>query len=142
MKEEEHNSTITKYLVQIEFRYQRIPPSEIYSQHTDTMLTLGVYNDEQEAYNAGNEALEKLEAKYPIHVFPSGQEAPKERFSKNGGAFGSSKRLITNLAYLKTPFSFYAKVTPLFFDGLEEVVDMVHGSLKKYRKCKETLNNQ
>jgi len=122
-----------KYLVQIEFRHHQIPPSEDFGSSTSTMLTVGVYKNEQEAYNAGNKVMEVLEARYPLHVFPDGSKAVKKRFSKNGGAFGYPNRLITKSAYLKTPFDFYAQVTPLVHAGLEGVLNQVEDSVKEYR---------
>ena len=87
----------------------------------------------EEACKEGNKALEFLESKFKIHVFPNGNKAKKARFSKNGGACGGKHDLVTNLAYLKTPFNFYAKITTLNLDPLEEKVNEV---LKCVEECK------
>ena len=74
-----------------------------------------------------------LESLFDLHVFPSGIAAKRERFSKNGGPFGSKKNLITDMAYLKTPFRFFAKITTLEYDNIEGVVNSVLDSIKKYK---------
>ena len=80
--------------------------------------------------------MENLESKFELHVFPKGNKAKKDRFSKNGGCFGGKKDLISNLAYLRTPFDFYAKITTLKYAPIDESIDEVLNSLKKYREYK------
>lgn len=128
-----------KHLVTIEFRYKEIPKSDIYSEHKSKKVTIGVFDDFEEACEIGNLLLKTLESKFDLHVFPNGKgTAKRERFSKNGGCFGSKKNLITNLAYLKTPFEFYAKITTLKFDSIAETIDGVVDSVKKYREFKKS----
>ena len=123
-----------KYLVTIEFRYSDAPPEGYnYTSHTKT-VTIGVYDDFDDACKYGNELMENLESKFQIHTFPDGTKAKKDRFSKNGGCFGSKNVLITNLAYLKTPFEFYAKITTLKYDEINDVINDVIKSVKRYRE--------
>jgi hypothetical protein len=126
-----------KYLVTIEFRYTEVPKSENYSEHKSKTITVGVFDDFDNACLEGNKLLENLEDKFPLHVFPNGRgDAKKERFSKNGGCFGSKKTLVTNLAYLKTPFEFYAKIETLKIDDIENTINSVVESIKKHREYK------
>jgi len=76
-----------------------------------------------------------LESKFDLHIFPNGKgTAKRERFSRNGGCFGSKKNLITNLAYLKTPFQFFAKITTLKYDVIDNVIEEVTDSVKMYKE--------
>lgn len=126
-----------KFLLTIEFRYKEIPKSDIFSGHESKTTTIGVFDDFDAAADEGNKLLSNLESKFPLHVFPNGKGvAKKERFSKNGGGFGSEKNLITDLAYLKTPFEFYAKIETLKMDDIEETIEGVVDSIKKYREHK------
>jgi len=126
-----------KFLLTIEFRYREIPKSDIYSEHKSKKIAIGVFDDFDTACVEGNKLMVNLESKFPLHVFPNGKGvAKKERFSKNGGCFGSKKSLITNLAYLKTPFEFYAKIDTLKMDNIEETIEGVVDSIKKYREHK------
>jgi hypothetical protein len=94
------------------------------------VVTIGVYDTFDEAVLQGNKQLELLENRFSLHKFPSGKEASKERFSLNGGCFGSKNTLVTNLAYLKTPFDFFFKITELKYLSLEDSLLMVMEGIK------------
>lgn len=130
-----------KYLVIIEFRYSGVPKGEYDGGSRSKKITIGVYDDFGEACLNGNQALEVLESRFELHTFPTGNKAMKERFSKNGGCFGNKKDLITNLAYLKTPFEFFAQITTLKYSSLNETVDEVVDSVKRYREYKKIADN-
>ena len=125
-----------KYLVKIEFRYSDAPKTEDGSTTRNKMVTIGVYDTFEDACLNGNNLLETLESKFESHQFPDGRKAPKERFSKNGGCFGGKNTLVTNLAYLKTPFEFYAKIETLKYNPIDEVIEDVVSSSKRYRSYK------
>ena len=127
-----------KFLVNIEFRYSDAPKDERYSTIKNKTITIGVYDDFDEACKNGNIALEHLESRFKLHVFPSGAKASKERFSKKGGCFGSKKTLISDIAYLKTPFRFFAKITTLKHDPVKSTIDSVLESVDRYREYKKT----
>ena len=131
-----------KHLVTIEFRYREVPKSEIYSEYRSKTITIGVFDDFEDACKKGNKLMETLESKFPLHVFPNGKgTAKKERFSKNGGCFNSKRDLITNLAYLKTPFEFYAKIKTLKLNNIEKTIEDVVDSIKKYKEYR-LLNDE
>lgn len=124
-----------KYILTIEFRYKGVPKSDIDSECKSKTITIGIYTTFDDACAAGNKVLEGFESKFPLHVFPNGRgTARRVRFSKNGGCFGSKKKLITNLAYLTTPFEFYAKIDTLKFDDIMATIDGVVKSVKVYRE--------
>lgn len=121
-----------KYLVRIEFRYSDAPKTEDGYTSRNKMVTIGVYDTFEDACRNGNKLLEVLESKFELHQFPDGSKASKKRFSKNGGSFGSKKTLVTNLAYLKTPFEFYAKIETLKYSPIDEVIEDVVSASKRY----------
>jgi hypothetical protein len=127
-----------KYLVQIEFRYSKAPKDEIDTDYSSKTITIGVFNDFNEAFDEGNKVLEFLESRFNLHEFPNGTKAIKERFSLNGGCFGSKKTLITNMAYLQTPFSFFAKITELKHESIDEALNYILKSVKDYREWKKS----
>ena len=125
-----------QYLVKIEFRYFDAPETESCSTTRNKIVTIGVYDTFEEACKNGNSILENMESKFKCHYFPDGSKASNERFSKNGGCFGLPKTLVTNLAYLKTPFEFYATIETLKYDSINESIDEVVNSSKRYRSYK------
>ena len=106
-----------KYLVTVEFRHK----------FDSTTITLSICDSFDEACHSGNHFLEGLESRFDLHVFSNGQQAEKERFSVDGGCFGEPKTLISNLAYIQTPFTFYAKITTLRFADINETIGGLYG---------------
>ena len=125
-----------KYLVRIEFRYSDAPEIEDGYTTKNKKVTIGVYDTFEDACQNGNNLLEVLESKFELHQFPDGRKASKERFSKTGGCFGSKHTLVTNLAYLKTPFEFYAEIETLKYNPIDEVIENVVSASKRYRNYK------
>ncbi|GEM_PF-1132037 len=122
------------YLLTIEFRYADAPNAKLDSTVRDKIITIGTYDDFELACIHGNKALETLESRFELHRFPDGSLAEKYRFSTNGGCFGGKNNLVTNLAYLKTPFHFYAKITTQKHGDINETVDEVLASLKRHKQ--------
>lgn len=128
-----------KYLVTIEFRYYNDPKYEHDSGFTTKTVTIGVYDTFDEACLHGNKLLENLESKFPLHRYPHGQNASKERFSKNGGPFRTKKDLVTDMAYLTTPFNFFAKIETLKHLDIDQTIIEVVESVKSYRAYKASI---
>ena len=128
-----------KYLVKIEFRYSDAPKTDDGCTSKNKTVTIGVYDTFPDAIKNGNALLEVLESKFELHQFPDGKKASKDRFSENGGCFGSKVILITNLAYLNTPFEFYATITTLKYRNIDETINDILDSVKRYRNYKSTL---
>ncbi len=133
---------MTKELVTIEFRYYDKPQYDRDSGSATKKITIGVFDTLDEAIIEGNKALEVFEKHFQIHKFPNGSEAKKDRFGKNNGCFGSATRLISPLAYLKTPFDFYAKITKLTYADVEQTILDVLDATKRYREYKISEQEQ
>jgi len=129
---------MTKELVTIEFRFRDKPKGEWDSGHPSKTITIGVFDTFEEAIIEGNKVLETLEKHFKIHVYPNKSEARRERFSKNGGCFGSARRLVTDLAYLQTPFNFFAKIEKLTYNDVEETINEVLEANKRYIEYKNS----
>jgi hypothetical protein len=129
-----------KFLVDIEFRYRDKKPNKDDSDYISKTITIGVFDTLEEANAEGNKCLEVLENNFDLHKFPQGHYASKDRFSKNGGCFGSRKDLVTNLAYLRTPFEFFAHVKRLQYLDLQDTINEVVESCKRYREYKLRQN--
>ena len=122
-----------KYLVTIRFTYNDAPKDEFLSGYTQKTITIGVYGTEDEAITNGNKALEKFEKYFPLN--PNWNV--KERFSNNGGPFGEPKHLVTNTAWITTPFSLAAEITVVNYQDVEETINNVLEAQKRYKEYKE-----
>ena len=129
-----------KYLVTIEFRYKEISRVDGEPGITSRTLTIGVFDDFGVACEKGNNLLVNLENRFPLHVYPGNCVAEKSRFSQNGGVFGSRLTLVTNLAYLKTPFQFYAKISTLRFGDVNETTDDVLEAIKTCQRYENLMD--
>jgi hypothetical protein len=127
------------YLVTLDLRYAKAPLIRGAVPDHDTILTtIGVYDNFDAACAAGNDVLTNLEARYPLHVYPDGRKASRSanRFSRTGGPFGSRVTLVSNLAYLKTPFRFFVKITRLNYHDVDGVIDYADSDARAYRAWK------
>ena len=125
---------MTKELLTIEFRYRDKPKNDSDSEHRSKTITIGVFDTLEEAIVEGNKAMEVFEKHFKLNTAWN----KKERFSTNGGCFGEPNRLITALAYLQTPFEFYAHITKLTYDDIEEAITKVLEAGKRYKEYKNT----
>lgn len=121
-----------KELLTIEFRYNDKPESVNFCGNKTKTITIGVFDTLSEAIIEGNKALEVFEKHFKLNTAWN----KKERFSENGGCFGSSKRLITPLAYLQTPFDFYAKITKLKYEDVNQTILEVLEAGERYKEYK------
>jgi hypothetical protein len=105
-----------KYQVDIEFRYTTKNDDDETDYHFKTCV-IGIYNTLDDAVQAGNIMLEsQLETRFKLNEHWN----VKERFSKNNV-------LISELAYLRTPFQFFARIKPLHFTDVGEAVENILG---------------
>lgn len=125
-------STKTLYLVNIEFRYRDYSKEEDrLTQHSKT-VTIGIYNSYEDAKKAGNAMLEKeLESRFPLN---------KNRNNKNRFGETYTKYLISDLAYLTTPFSFFASIKELKLDSVGETIETILESEKRYREGRNKID--
>lgn len=134
-----------KFLLTFELtytKYKYADKSEHENEYVRKKITIGVFDDFDTAAIEGNKFLEMMESKFPIHKYPNGHNAAIQRFSKNGGMFGSRNTLISNLAYLSTPFSFYAKIETLkMLDPVSEI-DKAVLEVKDYNERRAVYEKQ
>ncbi|MEK6880345.1 MAG: hypothetical protein AABY22_12085 [Nanoarchaeota archaeon] len=123
---------MTKELLTIEFRYHDKPKNEDFSGSETKTITIGVFDTLDEAIIEGNKALEIFEKHFKLNTAWN----RKDRFSKNGGCFGSANRLISPLAYLQTPFDFYAKITKLTYTDIEQTILDILDATNRYKEYK------
>lgn len=119
-----------KYLIDIEFRFNGKPDNRgnVYKNKT---ITLGICDNIEEACTIGNKCLEKLEKQFKLNIYWD----RKERFSLNN-------YLIGDLAYLQTPFQFFASIKTLEFTPLEDTIKNVMEDIKGYRDAKNKENEE
>lgn len=125
-------TTTEKHLVTIEFRYTTKfinEYKETENKSKNKTITIGLFDTLEEAIIEGNKSLEVLESHFPLHTYPSGDKAKKNRFCKNY-IFGQPNKLVTNLAYLKTPFEFFAKIQTLYYANTNDAILSVLSELK------------
>lgn len=118
-----------QYLVTIEFRYMDAPKSDLLSGHENKEITVGVYDNEDDAISNGNKALEAFEARFPLNPHWN----TKERFSRNGGCLGNPKYLVSNNTWITTPFDVYAKITVLKYQDVNEAINEVLEAGERYK---------
>lgn len=120
----------TQELLTIEFRYTDVKDEEKY--HATKTITIGVFDTLDEAIIEGNKALEIFEKHFKLNTANN----KKERFSKNGGCFGTANRLVSPLGYLQTPFDFYAKIKKLTYGDIEQNITEILEANERYKQTK------
>lgn len=129
---------MTKELVTIEFRYHDKPKYDEHSGSETKTITIGVFDTFEEAIIEGNKALEVFEKHFKLNTAWN----KKDRFGKNNGCFGTATRLITDLAYLQTPFNFFAKIQKLAYSDVEQTIFEVLDATERYREYKISEKEQ
>jgi hypothetical protein len=122
-----------KYLVDLELRYIDEPRDDgDYPDYVSKTITVGIYDTYEEAVQAGNVMLEtELESKFPLN---------KNYNKKNRFGETYTKYLISDLAYLTTPFSFFAHIKKLQISPIGEAVDEALNAERRYKEWKKTLD--
>lgn len=118
-----------KYLVTIEFRYNKAPKYERDTYCSET-VTIGVFDDLKQACDNGNKQLEIFERHFKLN--PNYNR--KERLNPNQVGIFKNWLLVTNLGYLETPFDFFLKVETLRFGSIEDTINKVVACTKEYRE--------
>ena len=117
------------YSVDIEFRYLGWSKEKERATNNSKTITIGVYESYNEAVKAGNEILEKeLETRFPLN---------KNWNKKNRFGDKYTEYLISDLAYLTTPFSFFAHIKKLELGSVSDTIDKVLASEKEYQEGKK-----
>lgn len=122
-----------KYLVTIKFIYSGVAKSDYDCTSKTKRITIGIYDSFDDACIHGNDVLKTLESKFKLHKFPDGTTASRDRLGKRLYSFGGRKSLVTDSAYLKTPFNFYLKIDTLNYGSITDTIDDVLDSVKEFR---------
>ena len=114
-----------KFLVTMEYTYRDVPDwsDTTYREKIDTV---GVFDSIEEAIEEGNKVLIELEKHFELN--PNYNR--KYRLSKNN-------RLISNLPYLVTPFTFFLKLKKLQYNNCKDSIREVLQCVENYKKYKE-----
>lgn len=114
---------------------------EIRRPYNDKTVSLGMYDTYEDACNVGNEFLRLMESRFPLHVFPNG-DTKKERFGYYDlEEYQCKHNIVSNLAYLQTPFIFYAKIETINFVEFNEINGIIDDVLNKQQKAKNADND-
>lgn len=124
-----------KYSVDIELRYSDAPMGEgDRARQISKTITLGIYDTYEEAVRAGNHMLEtELESKFPLNK----NWNKKSRFGEQ-----YTKYLISDLAYLTTPFSFFAHINKLEISPVSEAIEAALSAETRYREWKKSYRDE
>jgi len=111
-----------KELLTIEFRYHVIPQSEYSHDSESKTITIGVYDTFDEAVKEGNKVLKQLSSMFK-HLH--------DKFGYKNGAFGTATRLVADCCngYPQV----FCQITKLNFEGVEDVMNAVFDSEKRYK---------
>ena len=96
-----------------------------------------VFDTRDEANLSGNKALEIFENHFKLNPHWN----RKKRFSNNGDCFGFPNDLVSPLAYLQVPFDFYAKITKLKYDDVEQTIINALEATERFIKFKTSLSD-
>jgi len=104
-----------KYLVTMEYRYSDAPDDFncTYRNKEDTII---ISDNIKEAIKEGNKVLIELEKNFKLN--------PNYNIKQRLGV-GYMKRLISNLGYINTPFTFFLKITELKHNCIKESIKNV-----------------
>ena len=119
-----------KELLQVEFRYHKIPLGEYLSDWERKLITIGIYDTLIDAVSEGNKTLKKLSKEFKF----------TEKFGINNGVFGTPTRLVTDFS--ARHIQVFVSITKLHFDNVLDVMNIALETDKKYRNWKESYNRE
>ena len=120
---------MTKELLTIEFRYNDKPISENCCEYKKKTITIGLFDTLEEAIDGGNKVLNVLSETFEVRA--------DDKF-KLKYLFGSPLRLVTNCSYPTNGIQYFAKITPLKFDDLDETIQETFKASERYKKHKDS----
>jgi len=119
-----------KYLVKIEFRYTGMDTSGQDIRCKSKTVTIGVFDSFEKACIEGNKIFPKLEERYKLNP----NYNIKQRLSFD-------KRLISDLAYIQTPFQFFVSIETLHYKNISENLDIIENDIKLVKNFKENFED-
>lgn len=113
-----------KHVLTIEFRYNDKPRGEWDSVHQTKKITIGIYENLEEAIHEGNDRLKLLSKFYQVR--------PDDKF-KVKGLFGNPTTLVTNTCYPTKGIQYFAKIEKLVFGDLESMIKETFSAFGRYK---------
>lgn len=117
-----------KALLTIKFEYYDIPKWDRDSGNTERTITVGIFDTFEEAAAAGNEAIKTLSELL-------GSEN-KDRFTRHG-VLGFPTWSVSNYFCRPRNVLYHAKITPLVFGDLNDMVNEAFEARKRYQEFKK-----
>ena len=121
------NTDVKKqYLLRVEFRYHVVPKSDVSSESTFRKLTIGVYDNLEDAIDNGNATLNKIKA--------NGLQV-RDCFKLND-FLGRHTDLVTNCCS-NDHVHYFVTIRTLTYDDINEIIGNVKSEDDKWRKWRE-----
>ena len=120
---------MTKELLTIEFRYHDKPKNEAFSGHTDKTITIGIFDTLEEAIAEGNKCMDVIAKTFEVRS--------DDKFMLKY-LFGNPNRLATNCCYPTKGIQYFAKITQLKYDDLQETIDETFKAFERYKEFKNS----
>lgn len=121
-----------KELLTIEFRYHDRPNPAGFGEWPDKTITIGVFDTLEEAVEEGNKTIKVLSKYFEVR--------PDDKF-KMKFLFGAPKRLVTNTCYPTNGVQYFANITTLKFDNLEDTIAETFAAFERYKEYKREQKN-
>lgn len=121
---------MTKELLTIEFRYHDKPKSEAFSGCETKTITIGVFDTLEDAVVEGTKVVAELAKSFEVRH--------DDKFAIKG-LFGLPNRLVTNCCYPTKGIQFFAKITKLEFNSLDETIAETFKAFDRYKEYKKSL---
>jgi len=115
---------ITKELLDVEFSYHVVPASDLHSDRESKTVTIGIYDNIEDAVNDGNKILKRLGRKFRFN----------DSFKTNG-LFGRPTRLVCDFGTNKG-VEVFVHIRQLVIDDIDKVMDTAFANQTAYMKWK------
>jgi hypothetical protein len=122
---------MTKELLTIEFRYHDVPKFDGDESYRSKTITIGIFDTLEKAIEEGNKCIDILSKTFEVRK--------DDKFQLNY-LFGRPNKLVTNCCYPTNGIQYFAKITTLTYDDINEMVSETFKSLDRYKEYK--LNNE
>ena len=105
-----------KQLLTIEFRYDSVPKYKKFGGYTTKIVTIGIFDTLNDAINSGNDCLKVLSNRFEVR---------KDDIFSLTTSLGIPGTMVTNCCYPTNGVQYFAKITSLNFDNLEDKINEI-----------------
>ena len=117
-----------KQLLTVEFRYLDKPAQR--SEHRTQIITVGIYDTIEQAVIEGNKIIDMLSQHFEVRT--------EDKF-KVKGLWGLPEKLVTNTCYPTNRIEYFAKITTLKFDDINNVIQETFKAAKRYEAYRKEI---